>query len=328
MLRLLLRAGVSALAVCVCIGTADAAGIAVVTDVVNAAFRTPPGADEQPAQIKDELVQDELLRTDAESTIAVQFIDGSQMSLEPESELVLSSYVFDASQSSSSGLMKLGTGLFQFSSNGIDDEGVELESPVATIGIRGTTILIAISPSGVTQVDVVDGAIEVKPKGVGKSGWAEAGQSILVVSPDHDAQVGAIGDFSTAAGITQAASTSSSGNGDGFGKNMFGKFDPPDPPSPPDPPDPPGPPDPDKPDPPKPDKPSPPDTPDPVDQPDPPSPPDPPEPPAPTKNRSGQQDGSNPSGHFPGGSDNGGTGNPGGGNKGNKGGGPKNGSLD
>jgi len=296
MLRLLLRAGVSALAICVAIEAADAAGIAVVTDVVNSAFRTPPGADEVPATVQDELVQDELLRTDSESTIAVQFIDGSEMSLEPESELVLSSYVFDPSKSSSSGLMKLGTGLFQFSSNGIDDQGVSLESPVATIGIRGTTILITISPSGVTQVDVGDGAIEVKPKGSGKSAFAEAGQSILVVSPDHDAQVGNIGDFSTAAGISQSASVSASGNGDNFGKNLYGKEEPPPPPErpdvdPPDPPDPPEPPT--------------------HSPPEPPSPPDPPDPPAEGGNHSGQQDGSNPSGHFPGSGSNGGTSNPG-----------------
>jgi hypothetical protein len=252
MLRLLLRAGVSALAIYVSIGAVEAAGIAVVTDVVNTAYRTPPGADELPANISDELVQDELLRTDAESTIAVEFIDGSQMSLEPESELVLSSYVFDASESSSSGLMKLGTGIFQFSSNGVEDEGVELESPVATIGIRGTTILVVIGANGATQVDVVDGAIEVTPKGTGKPAWAEAGQSILVVSRDHDAQVGEIGDFSTAAGVSQSASSSSSTGNGGFGASFISRADPPDhePPGPPDPPDPPDPPGVDPPDPP------------------------------------------------------------------------------
>ncbi len=303
MLRLFLKAGVSAVAICVAIGVADAAGIAIVTDVVNAAYRTPPGADELPAKVQDELVQDELLRTDTESTIAVQFIDGSEMSLEPESELVLSSYVFDASQSSSSGLMKLGTGIFQFSSTGVADEGVEFESPVATIGIRGTTILVVIAPSGVTQVDVVDGAVEVKPKGGGKSGFAEAGQSILVVSPDHDAQVGSIGDFSTAAGATPAASSSATDSDKNRAEHAR--------PEPPDPPDPPADPPADPPDPPA-------DPPDPpADPPDPPSPPSGPKPPDPPASPSGD-DGNNGHGNDPDGND---DSNPGGqGGKGPKGG--------
>ena len=56
---------------------ASAAGIATVTDVVNDGYRTPPGHEEQSAKRADELVQNEALRTDDESSIQVTFVDGS-----------------------------------------------------------------------------------------------------------------------------------------------------------------------------------------------------------------------------------------------------------
>src|SRR5215470_6628348 len=78
---------------------AHAAGIATITDVVNEGYRTPPGHEEQSAKRADELVQNEALRTDEESTIAVTFVDGSELSVEAESELVLSEYVYDGAAS-------------------------------------------------------------------------------------------------------------------------------------------------------------------------------------------------------------------------------------
>jgi hypothetical protein len=47
---------------------AKAAGIATVKDVLNQGYRTPPGADETMAKATDELVQNEALRTERESS--------------------------------------------------------------------------------------------------------------------------------------------------------------------------------------------------------------------------------------------------------------------
>src|SRR5262245_5932905 len=109
---------------------AKAAGIATVVDVVNEGYRQPPGADEVSAQVSDELVTNETLRTKQESVIQVQFVDGSELSVEQLSELVLSDYVYDGS--AASGLINLNNGLFHFTSNGKPDQGVKLQTPVAT----------------------------------------------------------------------------------------------------------------------------------------------------------------------------------------------------
>ena len=126
---------------------ASAAGIATVTDVVNDGYRTPPGHEEQTAKRADELVQNEALRTDDESSIQVTFVDGSELRVEAESEMVLSDYVFDGA--ASKGLINLNDGLFHFTSNGKPDQGVKLKTPVATIGVRGTEFLVHVDGNDV-----------------------------------------------------------------------------------------------------------------------------------------------------------------------------------
>ncbi|CAN0469412.1 unnamed protein product, partial [Phaeothamnion confervicola] len=147
--------------------SAQAAGIATVTEVENEGYRTPPGREELFARRADELVQNEALRTDADSTIQVTFVDGSELSVEASSDVVLSDYVFDGK--ASAGLINLNDGVFRFASHGTDDQGVNLRTPVATIGIRGTEILVHVNGSDATIVDILSGAVEATPHGAGKA---------------------------------------------------------------------------------------------------------------------------------------------------------------
>jgi hypothetical protein len=177
---------------------AHAAGIATVVDVVNEGYRQPPGASETTAKTADELVQNEALRTEKESVIAVKFVDGSELSVEQSSELVLSDYVYDGT--AASGLINLNNGLFHFTSNGNNDQGVKLRTPVATIGVRGTEFLVHVDGDDATIIDILSGAVDARPHGSGKEITCYEGQSILIASENDDAQCGDIGSFSTAAG--------------------------------------------------------------------------------------------------------------------------------
>jgi hypothetical protein len=216
---------------------ASAAGIATVVDVVNEGYRTPPDADETTAKTSDELVQNEALRTEKESMIQVKFVDGSQLSVEQLSEVVLSDYVFDGS--AASGLIHLNDGLFHFTSNGNNDQGVSFQTPVATIGIRGTEFLVHVDQDNATVIDILDGAVEAKPRGKGKPITCMGGQSILIASEDDDGQCGDIGSFSTAAGPASSGNNRSEPGhgGQDREKNQANRDEPPERPSKPDQPD-------------------------------------------------------------------------------------------
>jgi hypothetical protein len=170
-----------------------------VTDVVNGGYRQPPGDDERRAAPSDELVSDEVLRTERDSSIAVKFVDGSELGVESQSEVVLSDYLFDANAAASTGTINLNSGLFHFNSNNVPDSGLVLKTPVATIGIRGTEFLVHVDGDDATIIDILDGKVEVTPLKGGKPVTCEGGQSILVESAKTDAVCGDLGAFSTAA---------------------------------------------------------------------------------------------------------------------------------
>jgi len=198
-------------------GTAEAAGIATVLDVVNEGYRTPPGAGERDARPADELVQNEMLRTEDESIIQVRFVDGSELSVESLSEVVLSSYVFDGS--ASAGLINLNDGLFHFNSNGGDDQRLKLRTPIATIGIRGTEFLVHVDGADATVIDILSGAVEAIPHGKGKAVTCVAGQSILVAGADEDALCGDLGSFTTAVGERGDKGRNEPGHGGNDGRS-------------------------------------------------------------------------------------------------------------
>jgi uncharacterized membrane protein YgcG len=178
---------------------AFAAGIATVTDVINDGYRQPPGDSERRAATSDELVSEEALRTDRDSSIAVKFVDGSELNVESQSEVVLSDYVYDPAAASTSGVITLNSGLFHFNSNNaVQDDNLVLQTPVATIGIRGTQFLVTVADDA-TIVDILEGQVEVRPHGNGKPIMCEGGQSILVEGANSDAVCGDLGSFSTAA---------------------------------------------------------------------------------------------------------------------------------
>src|SRR5262245_39488216 len=213
-------------------GAANAAGIATVVDVVNEGYRTPPGASELSAKAADELVQNEALRTEKESTIQVKFVDGSQLSVEQSSEMVLSDYVFDGT--ASTGLINLNNGLFHFTSNGNNDQGVKLKTPVATIGVRGTGFLVHVDRDEATIIDILDGSVEAAPLGKGQPITCIGGQSILIASANDDAICGDIGSFSTAAGPAQGGPGNDHGQHGADKTDTFAGGDvPPSPPPPP-----------------------------------------------------------------------------------------------
>jgi hypothetical protein len=190
---------------------AQAAGIGTIVDVVNEGYRTPPGARETDAKPADELVQDEALRTEDESTIQVRFVDGSELSVEAASEVVLSDYVYDGQ--AANGLINLNDGLFHFTSNGQPDQGIKLRTPVATIGIRGTEFLVHVDGSSATVIDILSGAVEATPHGKGKPTICYEGQSILVGGKDEDALCGDIGSFTTAVGTREDKDRPDPGHG-------------------------------------------------------------------------------------------------------------------
>lgn len=99
------------------------------------------------AKIGSPLFAGSQLKTQAASTLGIVFKDNTVMSFGPNTELVVDEYLFNPSQ----GKLKLGTKLVRGSMNylsgsiaKLNPEGVTVNTPAGSIGVRGTQFVVVI----------------------------------------------------------------------------------------------------------------------------------------------------------------------------------------
>jgi hypothetical protein len=113
-------------------------------------------------QIKagDGLVRDEVVRTGRDSATRLVMADSTNLSLGPNATLKLDRTVFDDSTHYRDVAVRLTSGAFRFVTGHSDKAAYKITTPLATIGVRGTTLDI-LSQRGQTIVNLQDGAASV-----------------------------------------------------------------------------------------------------------------------------------------------------------------------
>lgn len=168
--------------------TASATPIGTVVEIVNLATRQLPGQPKLDVRLADSLFPNELLETAIDARLKVDFIDGSILTLGPDSQAVLDRDLVDMAADSKP-MLNLHFGTFLFSSEYRGAERMGLRSPVTNIDLRGTSLQIVVAEDGATEVAVSEGAVFLKPSGAGRGVLVEAGQVGRVDSPDSDVVV-------------------------------------------------------------------------------------------------------------------------------------------
>src|SRR5215218_10587923 len=93
--------------------------------------------------VGDDVVRDELVRTAADSDVRFVLRDNTNLSLGPGSTLRLDRTVFDDPKAGDIAI-KLTLGAFRFVTGDSKKEAYSISTPVATLGIRGTTLDILV----------------------------------------------------------------------------------------------------------------------------------------------------------------------------------------
>jgi FecR protein len=91
----------------------------------------------------DEVVRNEVVRTAADSDARFVLRDNTNLSLGPGSTLKLDRTVFDDPKAGDIAI-KLTLGAFRFVTGNSDKEAYEITTPIATMGVRGTTLDILV----------------------------------------------------------------------------------------------------------------------------------------------------------------------------------------
>ncbi|WFU74584.1 FecR family protein [Bradyrhizobium sp. CB2312] len=106
---------------------------------------------DQVAQTKvgDTVYLRDVVRTDADSRISINFSDGSSFNLSSNARMTLDEYVYEPAGKSNSSFFNLTKGTATFVAGQVAKTGdMKVDTPVATMGIRGTTPHIEISDDG------------------------------------------------------------------------------------------------------------------------------------------------------------------------------------
>jgi len=93
----------------------------------------------------DNVEKGDVVQTGANSTVGITFIDGTVFGLSSNARMVLNEMVYDPNGSSNSSLLSLVAGTITFVAGETAKHGdMKIDTPVATMGIRGTAVLVEI----------------------------------------------------------------------------------------------------------------------------------------------------------------------------------------
>ncbi|MGX1165221.1 hypothetical protein AB7M16_001487 [Bradyrhizobium sp. USDA 372] len=113
--------------------------------IVQANVSGEPGR----AKAGDLVYLGDVVLTGADSRVGINFSDGSSFNLSSNARIVLDQYVYEPAGRSNAALFSLAKGTFTFVAGNVAKTGdMKVDTPVATLGIRGTTPHIELSDDG------------------------------------------------------------------------------------------------------------------------------------------------------------------------------------
>ncbi|MBL8708332.1 MAG: FecR domain-containing protein, partial [Rhodospirillaceae bacterium] len=112
---------------------------------------------------------------------SMRFLDETRFDVGPNAMVRLDEFVFDPASAIGAGHISMAVGAFRYvGGNMKSDENVKLVTPTATMTIRGTELIIYVGLDGTTEINIVEGAVEVQPCDKPVSTLATAGQRVIV----------------------------------------------------------------------------------------------------------------------------------------------------
>lgn len=152
-------------------------------------------------RLQDDLYHNELIETFEESATEITFLDDTTISLGPDSSIVLDQFVYDPDPNNSSFVVTITEGALRFTSGVLPKDAYKINTPVATIGIRGTIIDLIVGRETLsdgtvrTSVDLsviegeadlisCDGELTRVPTGLSSRVTGAAGECFAAREPD------------------------------------------------------------------------------------------------------------------------------------------------
>jgi len=97
--------------------------------------------------LMDDIYRNELIETYDDSATEITFLDESTLSLGPDTAVVLDRFIYDPDKTTNEFVVTITEGVLRFATGNMQSDSYKVHTPVATIGVRGTIIEVAVDKS-------------------------------------------------------------------------------------------------------------------------------------------------------------------------------------
>src|SRR3954470_19311434 len=157
---------IAALFLCVLLtDAAPGAGIGSPVIIVNNVVGRLKTQEPRELRVGVDVFADETVKTAEKSVARIVFQDQTKLEIGASSEVVLDRFVYDPNRSSSEVAVSVAKGIARFTTGVLAHESYKINTPTATIGVRGTTLDLSADERG-TWVYVEVGSVTVTANGV------------------------------------------------------------------------------------------------------------------------------------------------------------------
>jgi hypothetical protein len=111
-----------------------------------------PGSANAPAKVGDLVYRGDIVQTGPDGALSITFADSSSFNVSNNAKMEVNDFVYDPNGHSNSSLVSLTKGTFTFIAGNIAHTGsMKVDTPVGTIGIRGTAPRVEIREDGTVR---------------------------------------------------------------------------------------------------------------------------------------------------------------------------------
>jgi len=111
-----------------------------------------PSSDVGQTKVGDLVYRGDVIQTGVDGALGIVFADGSSFSVSKNARMEVNEFVYDPKSNSNSSLLNLGKGTFHFFAGNVAHTGdMKVNTPVGTMGIRGTAPRVEILDDGTVK---------------------------------------------------------------------------------------------------------------------------------------------------------------------------------
>ena len=118
------------------------------------------GGDARTLAVGSEVFQNELVRTGLASDAKLIFLDDTNLSVGPQSEVTLDRFVYDPDHNAGAVVVRATRGIFRFVTGSQRPQNYLIATPIASIGVRGTIFDLLVQADRVVII-LISGQIQV-----------------------------------------------------------------------------------------------------------------------------------------------------------------------